>query len=319
MVILTDDDMAELPAEQQPRRSRSRSSCPADQIDPMLLEKSYYLEPEKTGAKPYALLREALAGRRPDGRGDRRRIRTRMTIAVLRVRDDVIVHADDDVARRDPHARLRGRSTTERRRQAGRGEDGQHAGRDPGRRLRRRASSRTTTPRPSRRWCKAKIEGGEVKAHRRADEVLRRGRRPARRPAALRRAAKTARGEPTGKDAAGDDAAGTTRPTTARRTRRSRRTSRRPAGRLRARPPRRRPRRRRRRLPARARRPARPPGSRPRATTRPARRQRADRCPRDTPCTRWQGGCTTPSPVRRSRPRARRAGSRTARPCWTGW
>ena len=26
----------------------------------MLFEKSYYLEPEKTGAKPYALLREAL-------------------------------------------------------------------------------------------------------------------------------------------------------------------------------------------------------------------------------------------------------------------
>ena len=26
----------------------------------MLFEKSYYLEPEKTGAKPYALLRQAL-------------------------------------------------------------------------------------------------------------------------------------------------------------------------------------------------------------------------------------------------------------------
>jgi DNA end-binding protein Ku len=33
---------------------------PSDQIDPMLFEKSYYLEPEKTGAKPYALLRQAL-------------------------------------------------------------------------------------------------------------------------------------------------------------------------------------------------------------------------------------------------------------------
>ena len=28
---------------------------PTDQIDPMLFEKSYYLEPAKTGAKPYAL------------------------------------------------------------------------------------------------------------------------------------------------------------------------------------------------------------------------------------------------------------------------
>ena len=41
------------------RRSRSRSSS-ADQIDPMLLDKSYYLEPDKSAAKPYILLRDAL-------------------------------------------------------------------------------------------------------------------------------------------------------------------------------------------------------------------------------------------------------------------
>jgi DNA end-binding protein Ku len=63
---------------------------PADQIDPMWMEKSYYLEPEKTGAKPYALLREALRD------ADRMAlvtisIRQRSTMAVLRVRDDVIV------------------------------------------------------------------------------------------------------------------------------------------------------------------------------------------------------------------------------------
>ena len=33
---------------------------PADQIDPLLFDKSYYLEPDKAAAKPYALLREAL-------------------------------------------------------------------------------------------------------------------------------------------------------------------------------------------------------------------------------------------------------------------
>src|SRR5919106_37801 len=33
---------------------------PADQIDPLLFDKSYYLEPEAKAAKPYALLREAL-------------------------------------------------------------------------------------------------------------------------------------------------------------------------------------------------------------------------------------------------------------------
>ena len=63
---------------------------PSDQIDPMLFEKSYYLEPEKTGAKPYALLRQALLD------ADRMAVvtvalRQRTSVAVLRVRDDVIV------------------------------------------------------------------------------------------------------------------------------------------------------------------------------------------------------------------------------------
>jgi DNA end-binding protein Ku len=56
----------------------------------MLFEKSYYLEPEKTGAKPYALLRQALID------ADRMAVvtvalRNRTSVAVLRVRDDVIV------------------------------------------------------------------------------------------------------------------------------------------------------------------------------------------------------------------------------------
>jgi DNA end-binding protein Ku len=56
----------------------------------MLLEKSYYLEPDRMGTKPYALLREALR------EADRMAvvhvaIRNRSTMAVLRVRDDVIV------------------------------------------------------------------------------------------------------------------------------------------------------------------------------------------------------------------------------------
>ena len=63
---------------------------PSEQIDPMLFEKSYYLEPEKTGAKPYALLRQALKD------ADRMAVvtvalRQRTTVAVLRVKDDVIV------------------------------------------------------------------------------------------------------------------------------------------------------------------------------------------------------------------------------------
>lgn len=89
MVILDDADMANLPAASS-REISVEKFVPSDQIDPMLFEKSYYLEPEKTGAKPYALLRQALL------EADRMALvtvslRSRMSLAVLRVRDDVIV------------------------------------------------------------------------------------------------------------------------------------------------------------------------------------------------------------------------------------
>jgi DNA end-binding protein Ku len=89
MVILTDEDLAQLPVTSS-REIAVESFVPSDQIDPMLFEKSYYLEPEKSGAKPYALLRQALLD------ADRMAVvtvalRQRTTVAVLRVRDDVIV------------------------------------------------------------------------------------------------------------------------------------------------------------------------------------------------------------------------------------
>ena len=89
MVVLDDDDLAELPATSS-REISVEKFVPTEQIDPLLLEKSYYLEPDKAAAKPYALLREALK------EADRMAVvtvslRTRMTTAVLRVRDDVIV------------------------------------------------------------------------------------------------------------------------------------------------------------------------------------------------------------------------------------
>ena len=89
MVILTDDDMAELPSTSS-REIAVEKFVPRDQIDPLLLEKSYYLEPEGAGAKPYALLRQALLD------ADRMAVvtvalRQRTSIAVLRVKDDVIV------------------------------------------------------------------------------------------------------------------------------------------------------------------------------------------------------------------------------------
>ena len=89
MVVLTDEDMANVPTRSS-REIAVEKFVPADQIDPMLLDKSYYLEPDKTAAKAYSLLRDALKA------ADRMAIvtvsiRARMTIAVLRVRDDVIV------------------------------------------------------------------------------------------------------------------------------------------------------------------------------------------------------------------------------------
>lgn len=89
MIVLTDEDMAELPTRSSKEISVEKF-VPEDQIDPMLLDKSYYLEPDKTATKPYVLLREALEA---EGRMAivTVSIRTRMTMAVLRVRDGVIV------------------------------------------------------------------------------------------------------------------------------------------------------------------------------------------------------------------------------------
>ncbi|HEY9395952.1 Ku protein [Nocardioides sp. NPDC006303] len=93
MVVLTDDDFANLPTTSS-REIAVEKFVPSDQIDPMLFEKSYYLEPENTGVKPYALLRQALL------EADRVALvtvalRQRTTVAALRVRPtdngDVIV------------------------------------------------------------------------------------------------------------------------------------------------------------------------------------------------------------------------------------
>ena len=89
IVILDEEDLASLPMTSS-REIAVEKFVPSEQIDAMLFEKSYYLEPEKTGAKPYALLRQALLD------ADRMAVvtvalRSRTSVAVLRVRDDVIV------------------------------------------------------------------------------------------------------------------------------------------------------------------------------------------------------------------------------------
>ncbi len=89
VVVLTDDDFADLPL------TTSRSIdvlefVPLEQVDPIYFAKSYYLEPEGAGAKPYVLLREALE---KSGRVALVKIalRQRETLATIRVRDGVFV------------------------------------------------------------------------------------------------------------------------------------------------------------------------------------------------------------------------------------
>lgn len=88
MVVLTDEDLAQLPLATE-REIAVEEFVPADQVDPIMLGRTYYLEPEKNAAKPYALLREALQ------QTDRMAVvkvalRQRETMAVLRVRGKVI-------------------------------------------------------------------------------------------------------------------------------------------------------------------------------------------------------------------------------------
>ena len=89
IVVLTDDDFKDLPLPSA-RVVDVLQFVPADQIDPIYYNRSYYLEPEKTAVKPYVLLREALE------ESDqvalvKVAIRNREQLATLRVREGVIV------------------------------------------------------------------------------------------------------------------------------------------------------------------------------------------------------------------------------------
>jgi DNA end-binding protein Ku len=58
-VVLTDEDLDAVPVESS-RAIDIQQFVDLDEIDPILFKKSYYLVPEETGAKAYALMREAL-------------------------------------------------------------------------------------------------------------------------------------------------------------------------------------------------------------------------------------------------------------------
>jgi DNA end-binding protein Ku len=89
VVMLTEDDLATLPLATT-RLIDVRAFVPLDEIDPISFAKSYYLEPEPAGLKPYLLLSEALdrAGRAAVVKVA---LRARESLGVLRVRDQVIV------------------------------------------------------------------------------------------------------------------------------------------------------------------------------------------------------------------------------------
>lgn len=89
LVTLDDEDMASLPTSTG-REIEVVEFVPAEQVDPLLLDRSYYLEPDTRAIKPYALLREAL--RQADRMAVAKvALRQRETLALLRVRGQVIV------------------------------------------------------------------------------------------------------------------------------------------------------------------------------------------------------------------------------------
>ncbi len=89
VVVLTDEDFADLPLTSS-RSVEVLQFVPLEQVDPMYFAKSYFLEPDAAGAKPYVLLREALE---QSGRVAvvKVALRQRESLACLRVRDGVLV------------------------------------------------------------------------------------------------------------------------------------------------------------------------------------------------------------------------------------
>ncbi|MDF2805248.1 MAG: Ku protein [Cellulosimicrobium sp.] len=88
-VVLTSEDFSALPAERS-REIEVVEFVPSEQIDPLLLDRSYYLEPDSKSNKAYVLMRRTLE------ETDRTAIvkfalRQRTRLAAMRVRDDVLV------------------------------------------------------------------------------------------------------------------------------------------------------------------------------------------------------------------------------------
>ena len=102
-VILTDKDLSTLP-EERSREIEVVEFVPSDQLDPIMLDRSYFLEPDSKSPKAYALLRKTLE------QTDRTAIvhfalRQKTRLGALRVHGDVLMLQtllwDDEVREAD--------------------------------------------------------------------------------------------------------------------------------------------------------------------------------------------------------------------------
>ncbi|MGR2752185.1 non-homologous end joining protein Ku [Agromyces arachidis] len=88
-VIITDDDLKSLPAERS-REIEVVEFVPSEQIDPIMFDRSYYLEPDSASNKAYVLLREALESTERTA-VVRMALRQKTRLAALRVFGDVLM------------------------------------------------------------------------------------------------------------------------------------------------------------------------------------------------------------------------------------
>jgi DNA end-binding protein Ku len=88
-VVLTDEDMDKVPLESS-RSIDIQQFVELEEIDPLLYKKSYYLIPDETGAKAYALLRTALSEENKVGIA-KVSFRDKEHLAALRFDGDVFV------------------------------------------------------------------------------------------------------------------------------------------------------------------------------------------------------------------------------------
>lgn len=108
-VILTEDDFKSLPVEHS-NEIAVVEFVPSDQVDPIMFDRSYFLQPDKSSAKAYVLLRRTLE------ETDRTAIvhfdlRQKTRLGALRVHDDVLMLQSllwDDEVRDADFPELRG-------------------------------------------------------------------------------------------------------------------------------------------------------------------------------------------------------------------